>query len=160
MLKRSTFFVFLSVVSVTNMAALCCGPEKVGNLPANYDALAQEQGYWEWERNSTEGPTVAPATVGFTRQLTFAPNGQLIIRHNGQVHSQITYQLSSGTFPRCGAQQPTLPIVTFTPEAQVPNNERKSYAVETTPTGRELYLTGEDACTDGGYYEYYTWHKE
>lgn len=160
MLKRSTSFVLLCVACFTNMAALCCRPLEPGEFPANYDALAQEQGYWEWNQNNTEGPAVSPATVGFSRQLTFAPNGQLTIRHDGQNHSEVAYQLSEGTFPRCGSQQPALPIVTFVPEEQVPNNERKSYTVEITPTGRTLCMVGEDACTDGGYYEYYTWHKE
>ena len=160
MLKRFTSAAFLAVVCLTNMAALCCRPTEPGDLPANYDVLAQDQGYWEWERNVTEGPVVSPATTGFSRQLVFGADGQLIIRHNGQAHSQVSYQLSTGTFPRCGTPQPVLPLVTFAPEPQVPNNERKSYTVDITATGRTLSLVGEDACTDGGYYESYTWHEE
>ncbi|WBO85038.1 hypothetical protein [Hymenobacter yonginensis] len=158
MYKRPLSLLTLAlVVCTTNMAALCCR-EETDLPPANFDTLAQQQGYWEWQSSATEGPLVSPATVGYTRQLVFGTNGQLSIRHNSQPFSEVPYQVSTGTLPRCGAPQQPVPLVTF--KAELANNDRKAYSLSTDATGTHLMLSGEDACVDGGYTETYLWKAE
>lgn len=144
-------------VCSTNMAALCCRVD-TDQLPANLDTLAQKQGYWEWQNSFTEGLVVSPATVGFSRQLVFGTNGQLRIRHNNQPFSEVSYQVSSGTLPRCGTPQQPVNLVTFT--AELTNNDRKTYSLSTDAAGTHLTLVGEDACFDGGFTETYLWKAD
>lgn len=122
-----------------------------------YDYFAQDAGHWEWESSATEGPLVTPATKGFTRQLVFSRPGLLLIGRDGQPFMQVGYRLSTGPLPRCGQPQANVPIVTFTAEPDVWNNDRKTYSLMQTANGLTLTLVGEDACFDGGYHETYRW---
>lgn len=157
-MRHRPYFLFAMALTVcsTNMAALCCRDE-TERFPANFDTLAQKQGYWEWKYSVNEGPVVSPATVGYARQLLFGVNGQLSISHNAQPFSEVPYQISTGT-PRCSSPQQTFDLVTFT--AELANDDRKAYSIKTDATGTYLTLDGENSCLDASYTETYLWKAE
>ena len=141
---------------LATQAATSCQTE-ADVRPANYDALALETGHWEWESTAYMSGKRTPATEGFTRQLVFTPDRQVLITHNRQFNKQTTYVLSMGTV--CGAPQ-TSPIITYETDSDLPNNDRKTYQTTQMGTDQHLMLVGEHACVDGGAYETYRWVKE
>lgn len=126
--------------------------------PASYDALAMGTGHWEWESTGYQSGLRTPATQGFTRQVVFANGGQLIVRRNGQPYYQTTYQLSQGVASGCVG--PNDPLVTFTSEADLSNNDAKIYRLSQQNGQRQLQLLGVAACLDGGASETYHWVAE
>ena len=147
----------LLLVTSGLLAATSCQQRDDEVRPSNYDALALETGHWEWESTAYMGGPRTPATQGFTRQLIFEANGQVLIYHGGQLNKQTAYVLSMGTV--CGASS-TVPVITYETDSDVPNNDRKTYSITKTPTGQSLSLVGEAACLDGGGYETYHWVKD
>ncbi|MFD1467213.1 hypothetical protein ACFQ48_03175 [Hymenobacter caeli] len=127
--------------------------------PVGYDTLAGATGHWEWDRSiyGFASPRT-PASVGFTRQLVFAADGQLAVKRNGQNYYQTGYQRSVGTGGPCAS--PNAPVVTFTSENGLPNSDAKAYGVEQQNGQRTLYLNGAATCLDGDAYETYHWVAE
>jgi hypothetical protein len=121
--------------------------------PANYDILAMETGHWEWESTAYFGPRYTPATEGYSRQLTFKANKQLVLRRDKQPDQLVDYQLavaSGGT-----------PSITYsTNEGKLSNNDVKFYRITQQNGQQTLLLTGEKAAYDAGGYETYHWVKE
>ncbi len=130
--------------------------------PANYDELAMATGHWEWDASSLGwAGKRSPATEGYTRQLVFGTSGHLLLRRRGQEDYRSSYQLSMGTLPRCGADQPNAPLLTYsTNEPRLPNDERKSYRLAQQGGQQTLTLIGESVCLDGGAIETYHWVAE
>ena len=130
--------------------------------PANYDVLALGTGHWEWESTAYMAGNRTPATEGYTRQLVFNAEGQVLIQHSGQLHKETPYQLSMGSgcvwpgSPTAG----TTPIIAFEGETTLYNNLRKNYTLTKVDPTQKLQLTGESACVDGGAYETYHWVAE
>ncbi|MBC8084496.1 MAG: hypothetical protein H7Z21_14960 [Hymenobacter sp.] len=147
-----------SILCFSLLSLTACKPDEDSLSPAGYDTLAQDIGYWEWQSNQTRGSLLTPATVGFSRQLLFDTNNQLTIYHDGQVYSQVPFQLSVGLRPSCGSPQSAVPLVLYTAEPQIWNDDLKTYWVEVTPTGQTLHLEGAAACVDAGQHEAYVWH--
>jgi hypothetical protein len=142
---------------------LAAGCQRRGDdvQPRNYDALALETGHWEWETTSAMSlGRRTPTTEGFTRQLVFGSDGNVMIQHDGKLNKKRPYTLSMGRLPRCGGSQPAVPVITYETDSDLPNNDRKMYSITKTPTGQSLWLTGEDACVDGGAFETYRWVRE
>jgi hypothetical protein len=154
------FFLFAILLCITQLASSCQTDADV--RPTNYDVLALGTGHWEWDRTTLAwAGNRTPSTEGYTRQLVFGAGGQLLLRRSGQADYRTSYQLSMGTFPRCGAAQSNSPIVTYvTGEEQLPNNDRRGYTITQRAGQQELALTGEDACVDGGAFETYHWVAE
>ncbi|NML65078.1 hypothetical protein HHL22_07650 [Hymenobacter sp. RP-2-7] len=125
--------------------------------PATYDELALGTGHWEWDATAYMGGRRTPATEGYSRQLTFGADHQLLLRRSGQPDLRVPYELSVGLLP-CGTGSATFPIVTYaTDEQKLPNSDRRTYAV-TEQNGRQLLsITGEAACADAGGFETYHW---
>ncbi|MEJ7666499.1 MAG: hypothetical protein WKG07_46760 [Hymenobacter sp.] len=132
--------------------------------PASYDELALDTGHWEWE-NTTLGfsPLQTPATIGFTRQLTFKTGGQVVIQHSQKRVKTTDYALSMGALLGCGDAQQPVPIITYEADAEVKvglGGSRKAYTVSKSGVDQYLFLTYDYACVDGGAYETYHWVKE
>ena len=125
------------------------------------DVLMQADGHWEWESSARMMSQLTPASIGFSRQLIFKPDGLVHIYHNRQPFIQPVYQLSYGVLSQCGASpQPiSVPFVRYAAEPQIPNNDLRTYSIRLSPTDTTLYITGESACIDGGAYETYRWHR-
>lgn len=132
--------------------------------PTSYDELALETGHWEWETTTVGfSPQQTPATVGFTRQLTFGADGQVVIQHSQQQVKTTAYTLSMGTLLGCGEAQPPVPLITYEADAEVKvgsGGSRKAYNVSKSGVNQYLFLTYDYACVDGGAYETYHWVKE
>jgi len=127
--------------------------------PSSYDALALETGHWEWESTGYSRQQRTPSTEGFTRQLVFGADGQVVIQHDGKLNKKTAYTLSMGTLANCSTSA-TVPIITYETDSDLPNNDRKTYSITKSPTGQSLTLTGENACIDTGAFETYHWVKE
>lgn len=129
--------------------------------PATYDELALGTGHWEWDswKNGFTGART-PATERFTQQLTFGAGGRLTVSRNGQVVRQARYQLSVGTFNRCGRQLTSIPLITFANEAPLVNDEAKTYDLTSNSGTQILTLIGKETCVDYGASETYHWVKE
>ncbi|AMJ65468.1 hypothetical protein [Hymenobacter sp. PAMC 26628] len=122
----------------------------------SYDVLAKGTGHWEWE-SSAFGFARArtPATVGFTRQLVFGTGNVLNVKRSGQQYYKTSYQLSTRTSPTTSE-----PLITYTNETDLYNNDTKTYALS-QPNGRHvLVLMGEQVPVDGGAVETYHWVAE
>ena len=125
--------------------------------PATYDELALGTGHWEWDATAYMGGRRTPATEGYTRQLTFGADHQLLLRRRGQPDLRVPYELSVGLLP-CGTGTATFPLVTYaTGEPKLPNSNRRAYTVTEQNGQPQLSITGEAACADAGGYETYHW---
>ncbi|HET9502348.1 MAG TPA: hypothetical protein VFO93_02320 [Hymenobacter sp.] len=142
------------------LSATGCQREGDEVQPSGYDALALENGHWEWEGTAYRTGRRTPATEGFTRQLVFGADKQLIFQHDRRLNKKVTYALSMGTLPSCPTPSGTVPIISYETDSDLPNNDRKTYSITKTPAGQSLTLTGEDACIDAGATESYRWVKE
>jgi hypothetical protein len=142
------------------LSATGCQREGDEVQPSGYDALALGTGHWEWEGTTYRTGRRTPATEGFTRQLIFGADKQLVIQHDKKLNKQVTYALSMGTLPSCPAATSTVPIISYETDSDLPNNDRKTYSIVRTTTGQSLVLMGEDACIDAGSTEAYHWVKE
>jgi hypothetical protein len=147
-MTKPLLFALLGLFSLTG-----CEQSADEIRPANYDILAMENGHWEWESTIYFGPQFTPATEGYSRQLIFAANDELILRRSNQADQRTSYKLSVG-----GGGSPT---VTFnTNESKLQNSDVKYYQI-TPQNGKQiLQLTGEGAAYDAGGYETYHWVKE
>ncbi|GAB3634874.1 hypothetical protein GCM10027422_04640 [Hymenobacter arcticus] len=135
--------------------------EEADIRPSSYDELAMATGHWEWDswQNGFSG-TRTPASVGFTQQLTFGAGGQLTIRRNGELLHQESYQLSVGTFTRCGQQYTQVPLLTFANRLPLPNDEAKTYDLIHQGNQMTLKLIGRETRVDYGAFETYHWVAE
>lgn len=129
--------------------------------PTGYDELAMGTGHWEWESNAYMGGKRTPTTEGYTRQLTFGADHQLLLRRSGQPDLRVPYELSMDRLRNCSTSPTTYPLITYsTDEPKLPNSARRTYSV-TEQNGRQtLSITGESACVDAGGYETYHWVAE
>ena len=150
-------FLFLNLLMVSSCTSNN-EPKPPESSTADLDVLVKTHGYWEWESSVSMGSSLKPSTIGFTRQLVFKSDSLVHIYHNQQLFAQPRYDLSAGLLSRCGQPQITVPLVRYTAEAQLPNNDLRTYLIQASPTDTTLSITGEAACVDGGYYENYRWH--
>ena len=147
-MTKPLLFALLGLFSLTG-----CDNDSDDIRPANYDILAMETGHWEWEQTAFMGPKYTPATVGYSRQLTFKADKRLLVRRSDQAEQSISYQLAVGS----GG----MPTVTFnTKEAELTNSDVKYYRITQQNGQQMLQLTGEGAAVDAGGYETYHWVKE
>jgi hypothetical protein len=151
---------FLRYVLLLSAAQLVASCQTDTDLrPASYDELAMATGHWEWDR-STLGFAYnkTPASVGYTRQLTFGPDHRLVLRRSGQPDYATTYQ-----FTIYQVTSPTGAVVSHqavsfdTEEADLPTNALKYYDISQQNGQQQLILTGEKAYLDGGAIEAYHW---
>lgn len=142
------------------LSATSCHREGDEVQPSSYDALALEAGHWEWESTAYRTGQRTPATEGFTRQLVFGADKQVVIQHDRRLNKKTAYSLSMGTLPNCPAATSTVPIISYETDSDLPNNDRKTYSIVRTATGQSLVLSGEDACIDAGATETYHWVKD
>ena len=122
----------------------------------SYDVLAKGSGHWEWD-SSAFGFAGArtPATTGFTRQLVFGAGNVLNVKRNGQQYYQTSYQLSTRTSATASE-----PLITYTNEADLYNNDVKVYTLGQQNGRQTLILMGEQVPVDGGAFETYHWVAE
>jgi hypothetical protein len=126
------------------------------SVSAGYDVLAKATGHWEWE-NSAFGfaGTRTPASVGFTRQLVFGADNVLNVKRNGRQYYQTNFQLTTQT----SATAPE-PLITYANEADLYNNDLKTYSLSQQNGRQVLILMGEQVPVDGGALETYHWVAE
>jgi hypothetical protein len=150
---------FLLLCGMAQLAASCQTDADI--RPTNYDELALDTGHWEWDawQNGFAGPRT-PTSTGFTQQLTFGAGGRLTIRRDGQLLRRTDYQLSVGSFARCGQAFNQVPLVTFTSAQPLLNDDAKTYDLTHQNTQVQLTLTGQNFCGDDGATETYHWVKE
>lgn len=150
------------VLLVMAGACLLAGCQTEADIrPATYDELALGTGHWEWDGSAYMSGTLTPATEGYTRQLTFGADHQLLLRRSNQPDLRVPYQLAVGMLLHCGTGSTTFPIVTYaTGETSLPNGDRRTYTVTQRNGGQLLSITGENACVDAGGYETYHWVAE
>ena len=121
--------------------------------PANYDILAMENGHWEWESTIYFGPGYTPATEGYSRQLVFMANNELLLRRSNQADLRTSYRLSVGA----GGS----PTITYnTNEGKLTNQDVKYYRITPQNGHQVLQLSGEGVAYDAGGVETYHWVKE
>jgi len=155
-MKKSLLLLLTSAL----LSATGCQREGDEVQPSSYDALALETGHWEWESTAYRTGRRTPTTEGFTRQLVFGADKQIVIQHDRKLNKKTTYALSMGTLPNCPTPASTVPIISYETDSDLPNNDRKTYSITKSPTGQNLSLTGEDACIDAGAVETYRWIAE
>ncbi|MDJ0364162.1 hypothetical protein QMK33_03285 [Hymenobacter sp. H14-R3] len=149
---------FATLLLTTQLATSC--QDEADIRPASYDELAMATGHWEWDTTGSFAGLRTPATEGYSRQLTFRPEGQLMLRRSGQPDYQTSYQLTMGTPAPCGSVSPVPLLVFTTEEATLPNDARKLYTLSQQGGQQTLLLTGESVCLDGGSEEKYHWVAE
>lgn len=150
---------YAALLATSQLAAGCQHDADI--RPANYDELAMATGHWEWDswKNGFSGERT-PASTGFTQQLTFGAGGQLTLRRNGQLLRRSSYQLSVGSFNRCGSQMNSVPLLTFDNELPLFNDEAKTYDLTQQAGQQVLLLIGKETCVDYGAREAYHWVAE
>ena len=151
---------FLLLLVSALLSATGCQREGDEVQPSSYDALALETGHWEWDNTAYRTGQRTPATEGFTRQLLFEADNQVVILHDNKLNKKTTYTLSMGTLPNCPTPTSTVPIISYETDSDLPNNDRKTYSITKSPTGQTLSLMGGGACIDVGASETYHWVKE
>lgn len=145
---------------VTSALLSATGCQKEDEVqPSSYDALALETGHWEWESTAYMAGKRMPATEGYSRQLVFGANGQVLIYHGNKLNKTTAYTLSMGT-SSCATYPTQVPLITYETDSDVPNNDSKTYSITKSPTGQSLSLVGALACMDAGAYETYHWVKQ
>lgn len=149
---------FAGLLLTTQLTTGC--QDEADIRPASYDELAMATGHWEWETTGSFAGIRTPASEGYSRQLTFRPEGQLVLRRSGQPDYQTTYQLTMGTPVPCGSVSPVPLLVFNTEETLLGNNARKMYTLSQQGGQQRLLLTGEAVCLDGGAVEQYHWVAE
>ena len=70
------------------------------------------------------------------------------------------YQLSVGSFSRCGSQFNSVPLLTFANELPLFNDEAKTYDLTQQAGQQILTLIGRETCVDYGARETYHWVAE
>ena len=127
--------------------------------PANYDELAMATGHWEWDR-SVLGFTYnkTPASLGYTRQLVFGPDNQLLLRRTKQADYATTYQLTTYTPPGGTKSLPAMRYDTAEPE--LPTGSLRYYDLSQQSGQQFLVLTGARAGLDADAIETYHWVAE
>jgi len=126
--------------------------------PAHYDALALATGHWQWDNSSYPSGLQTPASLGFSRQLVFGPEGQLVVSRSGRDAYRTTYQLSMGKPQPCGAV--AVPLVTYASEPELGNTDVKLYTLSQEASRQVLTIASEALCVDGGAVETYHWVAE
>ena len=149
-----------TLLLVTSALFSAAGCQRTGDevQPRSYDALALETGHWEWESTGRQGGLQTPATVGFTRQLVFGADGQVLIQHDGKLNKKPAYTLSMGL--ACAQPQVSVPRIAFETDSDVPNSNDKTYTITKSSTGQTLTLAGIAVCVDAGATELYHWVPE
>lgn len=145
------------LLSVAQLATSCQTDSDL--RPASYDELAMATGHWEWER-STQGFSYdkTPASVGYSRQLTFGPDRRLLLRRSGRPDVATTYQFTIYQVTSPTGAVISHPAVSFdTGEADLLTNTLKYYDIRQQNGQQQLTLTGEKAYIDGGAIETYHW---
>lgn len=93
--------------------------------------------------------------MGFTRQLVFGTGNVLNVKRSGQQYYQTSYHLSTRI-----SSTASEPLITYANEADLYNNDTKTYALS-QPNGQQaLVLMGEQVPVDGGAFETYHWVAE
>lgn len=152
-----TLLLFLSLLGTSQLLNSCKTDTDL--RPANYDELAMATGHWEWDR-SVLGFTYAktPASLGYSRQLTFGPDHHLLLRRKGQADYATTYQLMTYTPP--GGTK-SLPALRFdTAETELPTSSLRYYDLSQQNGQQTLTLVGERAALDADAIETYHWVAE
>jgi len=150
---------YVLYAALLGLAQLSTGCQRDADVrPASYDALALATGHWEWDSSAYQGGLKTPGTVGYTRQLIFGPEGQLLIHRRGQADYRAAYQFSMGTPQPCGGAP--VPLVTYPSEPNLPNTPVKLYRLDQHPGLQLLTLSGEGLCLDSGAQETYHWVAE
>ncbi len=126
--------------------------------PAHYDALALATGHWEWDSSAYPNGTQTPASLGFNRQLTFGPEGQLTVCRPDRSDYRALYQLSMGKSQTCGGA--SVPLITYPSEPELGNTDRKLYVLRQEANRQVLTIASEALCIDGGAVETYHWVAE
>lgn len=149
---------FASLLLTAQLATSC--QDEADIRPASYDELAMGTGHWEWEKTTLGfSPLQTPATVGFTRQLTFGTDGRVAIQHSQQLVKTADYVLSMGALAGCG-NAPPVPLIAYEADAEVKTgsgSNRRAYTISKSGVDQYLYLAYDYACVDGGAYETYHW---
>lgn len=153
-----TLRLLVALLSAAPLLAAGCRQETAVR-PRAYDALALATGHWEWDGTSYSGGRHTPATVGFTRQLVFTADGQVVITHNHQPNKTTPYALAMGSVPACGSTE-AVPVITYETDSDVGNNDRKTYRLTKSGEGQQLVLTGDLTCVKKGAVETYRWVPE
>jgi hypothetical protein len=120
------------------------------------DIFSRSHGYWEWVRSTGLNFRATPASVGFTRQLTFKGDSMVYIFHDQKPEMHPQYHLHAGP-SRCSSN--SRPLVDFDAEPQIRNNRIRVYTITRTSIDTTITITGEMECTDGGNFEKYQWHR-
>ena len=125
------------------------------------DMLLHSTGYWEWQSSASTASKLTPASVGFSRELIFKSDRLVHIYHDRQPFIQPAYIYSFGTLNQCTTQPqpPSVILLRYIAEPQIPNNELREYVIRFSPNDTTLSINGEFACVDRGYYESYRWHR-
>jgi hypothetical protein len=126
--------------------------------PAHYDALALATGHWEWDGSSYQSGLQTPASLGFSRQVVFGPDGRLVVSRPGRDAYRATYQFSMGKPQPCG--DAPVPLVTYASEPELGNTDNKLYTLSQAAGRQVLTIAGESVCVDGGAVETYHWVAE
>lgn len=126
--------------------------------PANYDVLALATGHWEWDNSAYQSGLQTPASLGYTRQVVFGPEGKLVVRRRGQADYHSTYQFSMGMPQPCGMAP--VPLVTYRSEPDLGNTDVKLYTLSQRTGQQVLTIAGEGLCVDKGAHETYHWVAE
>jgi hypothetical protein len=141
------------------MAQLATGCQTEADIrPAHYDELALETGHWEWDSSSYPSGLQTPASLGFSRQLVFGPEGQLVVSRPGRDDYRTTYQFSMGKPQPCGAV--AVPLVSYASEPELGNTDVKLYTLSQEASRQVLTIASEALCVDGGAVETYHWVAE
>lgn len=126
--------------------------------PAHFDALALATGHWQWDSSSYPSGLQTPASLGFSRQLVFGPDGQLTVSRPGRADYHAAYQFSMGKPQPCGAAP--VPLVTYASEPGLGNTDVKLYSLSQEASRQVLTIASEALCVDGGAVETYHWVAE
>lgn len=147
---------YLLLCGLAQLAAACQTGADI--RPAHYDALALATGHWEWDASAYPSGVQTPASLGFSRQLVFGPEGQLVISRAGRAAYHTPYQLSMGKPQPCGSAP--VPLVTYASEPELGNTDNKLYTLGQEAGRPVLTIAGEALCVDGGALETYHWVAE
>ncbi|MGI4875047.1 MAG: hypothetical protein ACRYFX_28150 [Janthinobacterium lividum] len=137
----------------------------INTQAANYDVLANATGHWQWERNVSVSGVRDSARVGYGRRLRFRSDSTVLLSRTGLADVSIPYGFTADNNHFCTGGPKSRFLVYATNEPLVPNNDRKTYSLQTglgpsAPTKRVLSISGEGVCVDAGSSESYHWVAE
>ena len=136
---------------------------KVDKLAANYDVIANANGYWRWVRHGYSFSQKDSASIGYGQQLLFKSDSSLVLRRTSMPVYITTYTFATGNNQfRCDAYGRKR--VSFATGETLLPRDYGYRTIKPYPDAQGLpallLLAQDGECLDAGAIEAYKWVNE